>query len=194
MASLYIERFELVGKPPIPEPPIQKTLRRRAVIGGALGGLAGVWIYLFYGTVLQFAQGRDGWLALKLFALPVTPAAAMAAGFDALAVALGVLVPLVLGAALGALFGLATHRLDNDVKLPVGAAYGVLVWALGAGLVWPFLPASWRLHVGLVMPDWAAMIQAMVYGIFAAVGATLAALPRDFWRGLFGPTGRLAGR
>lgn len=189
MAELYIDRFELVRKPLIPEP-----RRRRAVIGGALGGLVGVWIYLFYGSVLQLAQGRDGWLALKLFALPVTPAAAMSPGFDAGAVAVGVLVPLVLGAALGALFGLATHRLDNDVKLPVGAVYGVLVWALGAGLFWPFFPPSWRLHAGLVMPDWAAMIQAMVYGIFAGIGATLAALPRDFWRNLLGPTGGLAGR
>jgi hypothetical protein len=184
MAELYFERFELVRKPPIPEPPLQRKHRRRAVIGGTLGGLAGVWIYLFYGTLLQVAQGRDGWLAVKLFALPVTPAAAMAPGFDAAAVALGALVPLVLGAALGALFGLVTHRLGPDVKLPVGAVYGVLVWALAAGLFWPFFPASWRIHAGLVMPDWAAMIQAMVFGIFAGLGATLAVLPKDFWRGL----------
>ena len=155
----------------------------RGAFGGALGGLVGVWLYFFYAVLLQVAHGRAAWPALKLFAVPLLPAAATSQGFDAMAVAVGFAVPMALAAVCGALFGLLTHRLPAETLLPIGAVTGVLVWVAGAA-AWQALPAGWTLHAGAVLPDWAAMIQLLMIGLFIGAGTAIGVLPRGEWRGL----------
>lgn len=154
----------------------------RGAIGGLLGGAVGGLAVLAYSLVLRFLDGQDAWLASKLYALPLFGEIALQPGFHAWSVLGGLSALIIGGAVIGTGFGLATHRLRAKYAVPLGGAMGLLLWLAGRTLMWPRLPVAWTTHAATLMPEWASLVQLILFWLCVGFGVTAFQLPREFWR------------
>jgi hypothetical protein len=114
-------------------------------LGGALAGLAGGLAMALVGILISFSLGGDIWLEAKqIAALVYGTSIVKQPGFIAGPVLVGTMLHLLVSAALGALFGIVTHRMlhltsEYGTPLLTGLIYGMLIWMVAYFIVLPFL-------------------------------------------------------
>jgi len=137
----------------------------RIVGGGAVAGLVGGIVIAIVMLVPVALRGADIWAALKAAAVPLLGARALASGFEAPAVALGVACHFAVAIAWGIAFALLAAGLSRVGTLMFGAFWGLVVWFGMHGIVLPVLHLA-AFARGPIIPELVAHI---AFGL--AVGA-----------------------
>lgn len=138
---------------------------------GAIGGIAGGVLMGMFSMVAFPLLGIGGfWQPMNLIAAVFNQEWGTVTGFRMLPVVLGMMIHLMMSAALGALFAWAAARRPGKLLLKAIAA-ALVIWILSDFLVLPFLdPILTR-----VFPEWLFALVHVMFGL--GLGGYLA------WRG-----------
>jgi hypothetical protein len=139
---------------------------RRMVAGGAAAGAAGGLVVALLMLALRVAQGQDPWVGLKVAAYPFLHDRVLRPGFDAGAVALGLIGHLAVSAVWGVLFALLAFGLARWATIGFGAAWGLIAMFVMTYLV---LPLSGCLRVEDSMPVGRAVFGHLAFGVATAL-------------------------
>jgi len=143
----------------------------RALVRGALGGVAGAVAFTLF-TMIGFAvEGRGAWQPLNLVAHSFWSKAPDDGTFSLPAFLLGLAVVLLAGVLLALPIALLVHNTDPHWAMVMALAVVIpnVVWVIGHGLAWPAV----NNHAAvLFFPFWSWMGH-MVYGL--VLGAVLLA-------------------
>jgi hypothetical protein len=111
---------------------VYRDVRQRIADGTVAGLFGGV----FFAAVMVALHSNRKWVALKLAAYPFLGIRVMHSGFDAAAVALGVLCHFAVSIMWGIGFALLVDELSRAAVVGVGAIWGFVVWvAMFAGIL-----------------------------------------------------------
>jgi Family of unknown function (DUF6789) len=146
-----------------------RTLEGRASHGfggGIVAGLVAGIVLAVAMIAMAIANHGDPWIVLKGAGTPFLHDRAAQPGFDASAVALGVLVHLAIAIAWGAVFGLVCYGIPKAATIVAGMAYGVIVWLVMYHLV---LPAVGMGEVAASRPLAAAILAHVGFGLVLAI-------------------------
>lgn len=140
--------------------------RGHALGGGALAGLiAGVLMSVWL-IVMAVARHQDVWMVMKGAAAPFLHERAARPGFDAGAVALGVLCHLSIAVIWGALFGLVFFGIPKGATIVAGLVYGIVVWLVMYYIV---LQAVGLGRIASSSPVGPAVLSHMAFGLVIAL-------------------------
>lgn len=145
--------------------PVASRLPDVVGLGGTIAGLAGGLAMAIAGALIGAVLGHDIWLEPKQIASIVYgPAAIAQPGFAAGPVLVGTAIHFLVAGALGAIFGVVSHRLlhlttDFGVPVYIGMTYGMLLWVVNYFGVLPMLNPGFA-------ETYAAsfMVQHLIYG------------------------------
>jgi len=142
-------------------------MRRRLMVGGgaASGALGGLLVAVLM-LVLRVARGEDPWVGLKVAAYPFLREQALRPGFDAGAVALGLIDHLAVSAVWGVLFALLAFGLSRWATVGFGAAWGLIAMFVMTYLV---LPLAGCLRVEESMPVGRSVLGHLAFGVATAL-------------------------
>ncbi len=140
--------------------------RGHALGGGALAGLIAGVLMEAWMVAMAASQHRDAWMVLKGAATPFLHERAAQPGFDAGAVALGVLCHLAISIIWGALFGLVFFGIPKGATIVAGLVYGIVVWLVMYYIV---LPAVGLGRVSSSSPVGPAVLSHMGFGLVIAL-------------------------
>lgn len=142
-------------------------MRARLMVGGgaAAGAVGGLVVALLM-LVLRAAEGQDPWVGMKVAAYPFLRDQVLRPGFDAGAVALGLVTHLAVSAVWGILFGLLAFGLARWATVGFGAAWGLIAMFVMTYLV---LPLSGCLRVEESMPVGRSVFGHMAFGLATAL-------------------------
>ncbi|HVK69846.1 MAG TPA: hypothetical protein VM694_35550 [Polyangium sp.] len=144
--------------------------RQRSIIalsGGVVAGIFGGIVLSLYGLLSAVARGGDPWVVFKGASAPFLAERAFTPGFDAGAVALGILLHFAVSIGWGALFGLLVLGANVFRTLVFGAAYGVIVWFVMYRAV---LPAVGLGEFAASAPVGPAIVDHVIFGLALAIG------------------------
>ena len=135
--------------------------------GGAVAGVFGGLVIELLLLARSAALHGDLWRSLKFGAYPFLGARAIAPGFDAGPVVLGLACHLGVSAVWGMLFALLAFGMSRLATVAAGAIWGVVVWAVMYHVVLPLVGAG-RVVKGA--PVGGAILEHVVFGLAVAVG------------------------
>jgi hypothetical protein len=138
-----------------------------ALGGGLVAGIFGGIVLSLYGLLASVALGVDPWTNFKVASAPFLGDRAFAAGFDASAVGLGILVHFAVSALWGALFGLVVYGASAGATLALGAVFGLLVWVVMTSAL---LPALGLTELGRTVTLGPPILEHVVFGLAVGVG------------------------
>jgi hypothetical protein len=113
---------------------------------------------------VSHAPGRR-WVALKVAAYPFLGERVMHSGFDAAAVALGLLCHLAVSLTWGVMFALLVHRCSRAAVVALGAVWGFVVWLSMFVVVLPVVAPTLAEGGGA----FGNMVVHILYGLVVAV-------------------------
>lgn len=142
-------------------------VRRRLMFGGgaAAGAIGGLVVGLLM-VALRVAQGESPWVGLKVAAYPFLRDRVLRPGFDAGAVALGIVDHLAVSAVWGILFALLAFGLARWATVGFGAAWGLIAMFVMTYLV---LPLAGCLRVEESMPVGRSVLGHLAFGVAMAL-------------------------
>jgi hypothetical protein len=146
-------------------------------VAGVVGGI----VLSVFTLALSLASGADGWLAMKAPASPLLGERALRAGFDAMAIGLGLLSHFATSIVWGVLFGLLFFGLTRLGTLLAGGCWAVVVWI---AMRYAVLPALGMGELGAAFPMSIEVFSHLLFGVSAAAAFLpfQRALPRVGWR------------
>jgi hypothetical protein len=140
---------------------------KHAIVGGAAAGLiAGVLLAILF-TLSARAGGHDAWPMVKWAAAPFIGDAAARPGFDAAAVAIGILANIAVSITWGILFGLVAYGLTIVSTVLTGAAFGAVVWLV---MFYAVLPIVGLAEMARMTTTGVALVTHLVFGLTLGVG------------------------
>ena len=145
--------------------PVTSRLPDVVGLGGMIAGLGGGLAMAIAGALIGAALGHDIWLEPKQIASVVYgPESTAQPGFAPGPVLVGTAIHFLVAGALGALFGVVSHRLlhlttDFGVPVYIGMTYGMALWVVNYFGLLPVLNPSFA-------ETYAAsfMVQHLIYG------------------------------
>jgi uncharacterized protein DUF6789 len=120
-------------------PEMQREGRGHAIGGGVLAGLIAGIVMSIAMIIMTLVNHGDVWLAMKHSATPFLHERAGRPGFDAGAVALGVLCHLGIAVIWGALFAAVFFGIPKGATVVAGIVYGIVVWLVMYYIVLPLV-------------------------------------------------------
>ncbi len=124
------------------EPMTRTEDRHLMFAGGALAGLVGGLVVGALTLTAGAVRGQAPWVGMKIAAYPFLGDRVLRPGFDAGAVALGLLDHLAVSAVWGILFALLAFGLARWATVGFGAAWGLIVLFVMTYLVVPLAGAT----------------------------------------------------
>jgi hypothetical protein len=140
---------------------------RQGMKGGTVAGLVGgvviaVWT-LFVGAI----QGQNLWIGVKGAAYPFLRERALAPGFDAGAVVLGLVSHFAVSIGWGIGFGVIAYGLSRASTIAFGALWGLVVWVGMYFVILPLVGAgALARNGGIAM----AVIEHVIFGLAVGFG------------------------
>lgn len=98
-----------------------------AIRGGVLAGIAGGFALSIFMAISGALKGSDFWMGTKMSGAPFLGERAMQPGFDAGAVAVGVLSHFAVSIIWGLLFALLAWGLSKRATIIAGTLFGLIV-------------------------------------------------------------------
>src|SRR5262245_3835779 len=141
------------------------TSSRRAFLGGAVAGLIAGFVLALYTLGTSLGSGADPWVAAKLAGTPFLGPRAMQPGFDAFAVAVGVLCHLGVSIAWGIPFGFLAYDRSAVATITGGVLWGLVCWI---GMFHVLLPALGLQSIAASVPTSNAIIEHVLSGLALA--------------------------
>lgn len=141
--------------------------RRLIFGGGAIAGVIGGIVVSLFMLSMGAARGQNLWVGAKTAAYPFLGDRVMAPGFDAGAVALGLIGHFAVSIVWGILFALVAFGLSRWATIGTSALWGIVVWLAMFYVVLPVVGVG-----GLVrgMPLGAAIFEHVIFGVAVGVG------------------------
>lgn len=155
---------------------------RRALRGGAAAGVIAGLVLTAMMTLMSLSKGNDVWYGIKGAAAPFLHQRAMAPGFDAVAVTLGLGAHLAVSMIWGLSFGLVAYGLPRLGTVALGALWGIPVWLGMYYVVLPMVGLGAMVHDA---PVSRAVMFHMIFGL--ALGAAFLPFQRPYARQVFHP-------
>jgi uncharacterized membrane protein YagU involved in acid resistance len=140
--------------------------RGHALGGGVVAGLVGGAALALVMLIAALIQGHDIWIGMKGAAAPFLHERAMQPGFDATAVALGVVCHFAVSIVWGVLFAAVWYGLSRGVTIGAGAVWGIVVWLAMYYVVLPVAGLSQMAHE---TPVGMAILSHLIFGLVVAV-------------------------
>jgi hypothetical protein len=144
---------------------IRREEMSHAAKGGIIAGLAAGVVSTLIGLIATLSNGGDAWMALKGAGAPFLGARAMAPGFDAGAVLVGLLCHYLVSAGWGLLFGLLFYGFSRAATLGLGALWGIVVWL---GMYYVVLPLVGLGEMARSVPVGMAIVSHVIFGLALA--------------------------
>ncbi|MBI3181114.1 MAG: hypothetical protein HYZ28_03120 [Myxococcales bacterium] len=135
--------------------------------GGAVAGVIGGLVLYVWLLLVTLGRGADLWMVFKGSAAPFLGERAMAAGFDALALAAGVAVHMAISVGWGILFGLVAFGWSRATTVLAGVPFGVLVWLVMFYLALPIVGMG---EMARSVPVGLALFEHVLFGLAVAAG------------------------
>lgn len=139
----------------------------RAIAGGVVAGILAGLVLNVLMAAITVSTGGDVWSALKGAGAPFLGERAMQPGYDALAVAAGIMGHYLVSIGWGVLFGLLVFGLDRALTVLAGAAYGIIVWL---GMFWLVLPLVGLGAMSEQGANGIAVLTHVIFGLALGVG------------------------
>ena len=140
---------------------------RTILSGGAVAGAIGGVVLSVYMVIVGVARGENVWAGAKIAAYPFLGDRVMTPGFDAGAVALGLIDHFAVSIIWGILFALAAFGLSRRATVGLGAVWGIVVWLAMFYLVLPLVGAG---NLVRGMPVGVAFIDHVIFGLTVGFG------------------------
>lgn len=113
---------------------------RDRVITGVIGGLLGGLLMAVFAMSTSLLRAHGMWMPVKLIGGVVLGFRAInRAGFDVAPIVSGVVIHMMVSAALGALFGLLSARLPSVTLVLYGVVYALIIWFLALFFILPIV-------------------------------------------------------
>ena len=152
----------------------QAFTRRRQIpdvvgLGGAVAGFLAGAVMVLLSPILSLLTGVSVWEPPKIIAATLLgPAVVNTPGFDPVAVITGTAIHFIISIALGAIFGIITHRLlhmTTDFGLPalIGLCYGLIIFFVAYFIIPLINPTVNEYGMAPVIA------QNMAFGIFVGI-------------------------
>lgn len=136
---------------------------RGGVVAGLIGGL---WVELVLLAVAGMSH-QSGWQMLKLPGAPLLHERALAPGFDAAAVIIGVVGHFAVASVWGGVFGLLAYGLTRSMTVVFGVLWGFVAWVGMYAVVLPLLGLA---AITRANPIWMTIALHVVFGVVVALG------------------------
>lgn len=148
---------------------VPKTLHdwNRVVGGGIAAGLIGGVVLGLVLAAGSLAMGQDVWMSMKGAGAPFLGGRALAPGFDALAVFVGVVAHLAVSVAWAVPFVLLADGLSRGATVVSGALWGIVVWI---GMHYAVLPMLGLSQMANSAPPTLSALLHVFFGFVVALG------------------------
>ncbi|MCW5808222.1 MAG: hypothetical protein KIT31_38085 [Deltaproteobacteria bacterium] len=144
-----------------------KYERGHPLIGGLVAGLIGGAVLAAMLAGMSAARGGDVWVAMKGAAAPFLGERAQVPGFDAGAVALGLVCHFGIAIVWSVLFAAISYGLSRGATVVAGALWGVVVWF---GMYYLVLPVVGLPQIARSTPLSDAILTHVVFGLAVGLG------------------------
>lgn len=141
--------------------------RNHSLGGGVIAGVIGGAVVATLMLIGALAQGQDIWIGMKGAGAPFLRERAMAPGFDAAAVTLGIICQFAVSIVWGVLFAAIFSGLSRGATVVAGALWGIVVWL---GMFYIVLPVLGLSQMAKAEPVSMAIVSHVVFGLAVGIG------------------------
>lgn len=139
-----------------------KTDTARILGGGAVGGVIGGMVMAMFAMIFAAANGKGFLMPLKLIAATLFSKDAMSGGAGVLLV--GLMIHMMASIGWGIIFAAVMRRaLSTANGIPIGAIFGIVVWAIMTFVVLPLVNPVMRQSVSMMPGAW--FIEHVLFGM-----------------------------